>query len=88
MPGFMSGFFFLKGEIMKCPYCNEELALPNYAWMNVDTYKSRRTAVSLCCNKPVVLYGYTKYYAEQYIGESDIDDWGTPIIKGNTNGKK
>ncbi len=59
---------------MKCPHCRKELDVPEYAWMNADTYSKRCHVVTECCGRMVAITPIRSFLVAK--SNAPVDDWG------------
>lgn len=61
---------------MKCPHCNNELRVPDYALNNADAYHQMCLVRTKCCGGMVMVTPQRSYTIEPYNGNRTEDDWG------------
>lgn len=64
---------------MKCPACQGELSIPQYAERNVMSYGGSKKIVTYCCKKMIVVSQPTSAVVSAYTGNATEDDWGNKV---------
>jgi len=67
---------------MKCPYCQQDIQLPDYARHNINAYEKALLVTTKCCYQIVKLIPIRSFKVEKSRGENGDngpeDDWGVP----------
>lgn len=67
---------------MKCPYCQQDIQLPMYAWLNGIDHANESRVTTQCCYQIIKLIPIRSFRVEKSQGENGDngpeDDWGVP----------
>lgn len=69
----------LKSNPMICPRCKREVKIPDYVFINAETYRKVCLSVSECCGHPFLIRAKTVFEMTEYKGNEKNDDWGNEI---------
>lgn len=75
----------LEFVMKRCPHCNKQLKVPNYAWHNADAYDQRVNVTTECCDKMITITPIRTYNVSKYEGTATEDDWGVPPGENHEN---
>ena len=70
---------------MKCVNCKKKLIIPDFVFLNLETYNTNGCALitTECCGTGYLVKMNTTYKITLYTGEKETDDWGNKIYNKN-----
>ncbi len=71
--------------MIKCPYCQTPMQLPDPVKLNVTTYTKTQFVATPCCKRGISVHNVPRVLVRPHPTEAREDNWGSEVVASTAN---